>query len=186
MEIIATQRSIRQAPRKVRLVANTVKSMPLEQAIRQLAVMQRAASIPVLKTLRQAVANAQNNHGISPDQLEIASLLVNDGSIFKRWRAVSRGRAHSIFKRSCHVVVKLRTKAAKPATQAPEVTAEAVASTPVKTDAVQTTAKKTTKVSTSVPAAGKSITPTKKSAVKTAASAKADKKPTRTASKKTA
>jgi large subunit ribosomal protein L22 len=109
MEIKATQRYIRQAPRKVRLVANTVKELSLEQAIRQLAVMRRAATLPVLKTLRQAVANAQHNHGLSPANLRIKELIVNDGATLKRWRAVSRGRAHSIFKKTCHVCVTLET-----------------------------------------------------------------------------
>lgn len=109
MEIKAAQRHIRQAPRKVRLVANTIKEMPIEQAIRQLAVMQRAATLPVLKTLRQAVANATHNHGLNPADLRIKELIVNDGSTLKRWRAVSRGRAHSIFKKTCHVLVTLET-----------------------------------------------------------------------------
>lgn len=109
MEIKATQRSIRQAPRKVRLVANTVKELGLEQAIRQLAVMRRAATLPVLKTLRQAIANAQHNHGLSPANLRIKELIVNDGASLKRWRAVSRGRSHSISKKTCHVLVTLET-----------------------------------------------------------------------------
>lgn len=109
MEIKATQRSIRQAPRKVRLVANAVKELSLEQAIRQLAVMRRAATLPVLKTLRQAVANAQHNHGLSPANLRIKELLVNDGASLKRWRAVSRGRSHAVSKKTCHVLVTLET-----------------------------------------------------------------------------
>lgn len=109
MEIRATQKDIRQAPRKVRLVANTVKKLSLEQAIRQLAVMQRAASLPVLKTLRQAAANAVHNHGLTPANLRIKDILVNDGPTLKRWRAVSRGRSHSIYKKTCHVLVTLET-----------------------------------------------------------------------------
>lgn len=109
MEIKATQRAIRQAPRKVRLVANAVKELGLEQAIRQLAVMRRAATLPVLKTLRQAVANAQHNHGLSPANLRIKELLVNDGASLKRWRAVSRGRSHAVSKKTCHVLVTLET-----------------------------------------------------------------------------
>ncbi|MBP7876070.1 50S ribosomal protein L22 [Candidatus Woesebacteria bacterium] len=121
MEIKATQRYIRQAPRKVRLVANTVKDLSLEEAIRQLAVIPRAATIPVLKTLRLAVANAVHNHGLSPADLRIKELIVNDGAILKRWRAVSRGRSHSINKKTCHVAVTLAT------------IENAVATTPAKT-----------------------------------------------------
>lgn len=110
MIIIASQRYVRQAPRKVRLVANSVKSLPLEQAFRQLAVMPRSASVPVMKTLRQAVANAQNNHSISPQDLIISSIVVENGPIYKRFRAVSRGRAHSIQKKTCHITVTLENK----------------------------------------------------------------------------
>lgn len=109
MIIKASQQDIRQAPRKVRLVANSVKELSLEAAIRQLAVMRRAATIPVLKTLRQAVANATHNHGLVASNLRIKELVVNDGATLKRWRAVSRGRSHSIEKRTCHIMVTLET-----------------------------------------------------------------------------
>lgn len=109
MIIKASQQDIRQAPRKVRLVANSVKELSLEAAIRQLAVMRRAATIPVLKTLRQAVANATHNHGLIASNLRIKELVVNDGATLKRWRAVSRGRSHSIEKRTCHIMVTLET-----------------------------------------------------------------------------
>lgn len=109
MEIYASQRYTRQAPRKVRLVANTVKSLSLEAAFRQLATMERAASLPVMKTLRQAVANAQHNHNLSPTMLKIKSIVVENGPIYKRYRAVSRGRGHSIQKKTAHIVVRLET-----------------------------------------------------------------------------
>ena len=131
MEIKASQRDIRQTPRKVRLVANTVKELSLEQAIRQLAVMQRAATLPVLKTLRQAVANAVHNHGLSPANLRIKELIVNDGSTLKRWRAVSRGRSHSIYKKTCHVLVTLETtEPVSPATTDTSIKKEAAAAKP--------------------------------------------------------
>lgn len=140
MEIRASQRYIRQAPRKVRLVANTVKDLSLEQAIRQLAVVRRAATLPVLKTLRQAVANAQHNHGLAPADLRIKELIVNDGSILKRWRAVSRGRAHSIQKKTCHISVTLAT-IEKPATPATATAKKPVATAEAKQPPAKTAAK---------------------------------------------
>lgn len=109
MEIYASQRYTRQAPRKVRLVANTVKSLSLEAAFRQLATMERAASLPVMKTLRQAVANATHNHNLSAQNLKIKSIVVDSGPIYKRMRAVSRGRGHSIQKKTSHITVRLET-----------------------------------------------------------------------------
>ena len=110
MQFIATQKNVRQTPRKVRLVANAVKSLPLEQAIKQLAVIERRATLAVMKTIRQAVANAQQGHGVQPDQLQIKEITVGDGPRYKRFRAVSRGRAHNIIKRGSHVRVILEKK----------------------------------------------------------------------------
>ena len=110
MQIIAEQKNTRQSPRKVRLVANTVRKMPLEQALKQLAVMEKRASLVVTKVLRQAIANAWHNHNLSLEQLELKNILENVGPTYKRWRPVSRGRAHNIFKRTSHVRVVLETK----------------------------------------------------------------------------
>jgi len=118
MIIKAEQKNTRQTARKVRLVAFAVKDMPLEDAIRHLAVMDRRASLAVLKVIRQAIANAINNHGLSFDNLEIENIIVNEGPTYKRWRAVSRGRAHTILKRSCHIRVELKTKDNKKAEEA--------------------------------------------------------------------
>lgn len=109
MIITATQMYTRQAPRKVRLVANTVRKLSLRAAFDQLSVMPREASIVVLKTLRQAVANAVHNHNIRFDELSIKSILVDEGPRYKRFRAVSRGRAHTIIKRTCHISVELQS-----------------------------------------------------------------------------
>lgn len=112
MIIKAEQKNTRQTSRKVRLVADVVKKMNLVDAINHLAVINRKSSLLVLKVLRQAVANATNNFGLAVTDLEIDSIVVNDGPALKRWRAVSRGRAHTILKRTCHVRVDLRTKKA--------------------------------------------------------------------------
>ena len=110
MIIKAEQRNTRQTSRKVRLVVDVVKKMSIVDAINQLAVMNRKSSLLVLKVLRQAIANATNNFGLAVADLEIDNIVVNDGPALKRWRAVSRGRAHTILKRTCHVRVDLKTK----------------------------------------------------------------------------
>lgn len=110
MKIRAEQKNSRQAPRKVRLIANQVKDLPLEEAFQQLALIERKAALVILKTLRQAVANADHNHQLKFEDLEIDKILVKTGPTYKRWRAVSRGRAHRILKRTTHVEVVLKTK----------------------------------------------------------------------------
>ncbi len=117
MQFIATQKNIRQTPRKIRLVANQVKDLPLDQALRQLAVIQRRSTLVLLKTIKQAMANAKNNHGIAVSDLAIDQVLVMEGPRFKRWQAVSRGRAHSLVKRTSHLRVVLKTKDAQPLTE---------------------------------------------------------------------
>ena len=109
MLIKATQKYTRQTPRKVRLVANSVKSLSIVDAIQQLAVIERRAALVILKTLRQALANAINNHHLAVEDLEIDNILVTEGPRYKRFQAVSRGRAHSIIKRTSHVTVILKT-----------------------------------------------------------------------------
>jgi large subunit ribosomal protein L22 len=111
MLITAEQRNSRQSDRKVSLVANSVKKLSIEGAFKQLAVMEKKASIVVMKVLRQAVANATHNHGLALADLKIQSILVNGGQMYKRQRAVSRGRGHAILKRTCHVKVILTTQA---------------------------------------------------------------------------
>lgn len=109
MIITATQKFTRQTPRKLRLVANTVKKLPLDQAIRQLAVIERRSTLVLMKTVKQAIANALNNHSLKFDDLKIENILITDGPRYKRFRAVSRGRAHEIKKRTSHITVKLTT-----------------------------------------------------------------------------
>lgn len=143
MIITATQTNTRQAPRKVRLVANAVKAMKLEDAVVQLGVIERKSSLVVLKVVRQAIANAVHNHGFTFDQLTLKNILITEGPRYKRFQAVSRGRAHSIIKRTCHVTVQL------------EVAAEskgAVVSTPAsdKKEEVSTKKSKATVASTTV------------------------------------
>jgi len=133
MQFVATQKLTRQSPRKIRLVANQVKKLSLPDMLRQLAVIERRSTLVLLKTLKQAIANAQNNHGVAFEDLELKELLVNEGPRYRRFRAVSRGQAHGIIKRTSHVRVVLQTKSgvtAKPAdksvTAAPEKKESAV------------------------------------------------------------
>jgi len=110
MLIKATQTYTRQSPRKVRLVANTIKDLSLEDAMTQLSVISKKSTEVVGKVLRQAVANAVNNHGFQVSDLVIDRVLVNEGPRYKRFNAVSRGRAHNIIKRTSHVTIVLKTK----------------------------------------------------------------------------
>jgi large subunit ribosomal protein L22 len=98
----------RQTARKVRRVANLVRNMTAGQAVTQLKFSPYKASTEIKKLLESAMANASHNLGIeNPENLKISQLLVDDGLSYKRWRAMSKGRAYSILKRSCKVNVAL-------------------------------------------------------------------------------
>lgn len=110
MLIKAEQRNSRQSPRKVRLVADAIRKLTIPKAIDQLGLMDQKGSVVVLKVLHQAVANATKNHGLKVEDLVIKEVIVNEGPQYKRFRAVSRGRAHNIIKKTCHVRITLEAK----------------------------------------------------------------------------
>jgi large subunit ribosomal protein L22 len=142
MLITATQKYTRQSPRKVRLVANQVKKLALPNAIEQLAVIERRSTMVILKTLRQAIANAMNNHGVALEDLQLKNIIVTEGPRYRRFQAVSRGRAHGIVKRTSHVVVTLEAPdavvgSAKPAAPAKKLEKKSTAPADIDTTKTQ-------------------------------------------------
>ncbi len=109
MQIKAERKFIRTSPRKIRLVTKLVKSMSIDEAMTTLTHLRKRAATPLLKTLKQAQANAVNNHNQNKDSLSIQSIEVNEGPTYKRWNPVSRGRAHSILKRTSHIRIILKS-----------------------------------------------------------------------------
>src|SRR5262245_17270979 len=103
MEVIARARFIRRAPRKARLVADTVRGMRVVDALAQLEFSPRHAAVDVAKAIKSAAANAEHNHQLSRDQLWLKQVLVDEGPTLKRIRPVSRGMAHQYFHRTCHI-----------------------------------------------------------------------------------
>lgn len=148
MIIKATQKNTRQTARKVRLVANAVRKLSIEDAIKQLAVIERKSSLVVLKVLRQAIANAVHNHNFSIEDLSIKNITVAPGPQYKRFRAVSRGRAHTVVKKTCHVTVELNAGESNKKAKTEKKTEEKVAKAEKKVEKKPTKkveTKKTTK-----------------------------------------
>ena len=110
MQIKAEAKFLKHGPRKVRLVADLVRPMALEEAMTTLKHLSNRAAAPVLKVFKQAIANAVNNHNLSKDSLSIHSIEINAGPVAKRFQPVSRGRAHSILKRTSHIKIILNSK----------------------------------------------------------------------------
>ncbi len=105
--VTATAKYVRISARKMRLVADTVRGKQIADAQAALAFSTRAAARVIGKVIASAVANAENNHDMSRDNLFISSIFVNEGPTLKRYRPRAMGRAGQIRKRSSHVTVTL-------------------------------------------------------------------------------
>lgn len=103
MEVIARAKFIRRAPRKARLVADMVRGLRVSEALAQLEFSPKHAARDVAKAIKSAAANAEHNHNLSPDELWLKQVLVDEGPTMKRIRPVSRGMAHQYFHRTCHI-----------------------------------------------------------------------------------
>lgn len=110
MEIIAQAKSIRVSTRKVRLVADEIRKMPVEKALAALMILDKRGSYSLEKTLRSAIANAVNNHKLSVNDLVIKSLEVNEATPLKRFHPSTRGRVHPFKKRGSHIRFVLEAK----------------------------------------------------------------------------
>lgn len=99
----------RQAPRKVRLVADLIKGKSVKDAKSELAFLVKRASLPIAKLLDSAVANAKAS-GVDVDTLFIKEVRVDKGIVLKRFTPRAFGRASQINKRSSHVVIVLGVK----------------------------------------------------------------------------
>ncbi len=109
-EVKARLRYLRIAPRKTRLVVDLVRGKPVDEAIRILQFTRRAASLPVLKLIKSAVANAGQNEAIDVDTLYIKDIQVGPGPMLKRFQPRAMGRAFPIKKRTSHVTVVLQER----------------------------------------------------------------------------
>lgn len=103
----ASARYLRVTPRKVRVVADQVRGLPIEDALSLLRFSSRSAARDVQKLIESAAANAESNHELDADELRIAEIVVDDGPILRRWRARARGRATRVDKRTSHLSVAL-------------------------------------------------------------------------------
>ncbi len=107
VNVRARARYVRTAPRKARLVMDHIRGKDVEQARAILAYAPRAAATDVLKLLDSAVANAENNHELGPEELRVRRAYVDEGPTIKRYRPRALGRATPIHKRTSHMTIEL-------------------------------------------------------------------------------
>ncbi len=105
--VTSHQKYVRMSPRKLQLVADMVRGQVVSEALTTLSVTPKRAARTIHTVLTQAKANAVNNVNLDERSLHIHRIQVDPGPIYKRWRPVSRGRAHPILKRTSHVTISL-------------------------------------------------------------------------------
>lgn len=106
----AVARTVRIAPRKVRLVVDLIRGKQVGEAVAILRHTPKAASPVVEKVLKSAVANAEHNYNLDPNNLYISEIYVDEGPTLKRYRPRAQGRASAINKRTSHITVVVSEK----------------------------------------------------------------------------
>jgi large subunit ribosomal protein L22 len=107
MEVGARLKGAQISAQKVRLVADQVRGLAVEEALSLLEFSPKKAAHIVRKLLDSAIANAENNEGADVDELKVSSIFVDEGMTMKRLRPRAKGRADRILKRSCHITIKV-------------------------------------------------------------------------------
>ena len=107
MEIKASINDLRMSSRKVRLVIDLIRKMPVDKALAQLKFTNKIATEPVAKMIESAIANGVNTYGLDRNNLFIKEIRSDEGTTLKRWMPKAHGRATVIRKRGAHVSVVL-------------------------------------------------------------------------------
>ncbi len=107
METQAVLRHARISPQKARLVADLIRGLSVEKALNILKFSNKKAADIVKKILDSAIANAEHNDAADIDELKISTIFVDEGPTLKRIKTRAKGRADRVFKRSCHITVKV-------------------------------------------------------------------------------
>ena len=108
METRASLKYARISPRKVSIVLDLIRNKPVEEAMAILKHTPKAATEPLAKLLKFAMANAENNHSMDVSRLYVAQCYACPGPILKRIRPRSQGRAYRVLKRTSHVTLVLK------------------------------------------------------------------------------
>ena len=108
MESKAKATYVRMSPRKVQIVLDLIRNQPADKAMAILKFTPKAATEPVMKVLKSAMANAENNFNMDTTRLYVAYAHVAPGPILKRIQPRAQGRAYRINKRTSHITLVLK------------------------------------------------------------------------------
>ena len=112
-EAMAKARAIRTSPRKLNLVAASIRGMAVGKALSELTFSKRRVAQEVKKVLVSAIANAENNHNLDVDRLIVAESYVGKAMIMKRYHPMAKGRAGKIIKAFSNLTIVVREKEEK-------------------------------------------------------------------------
>lgn len=106
-QVRAVSKYILGSPLKMRRVVNVVRGLRAQEALQLLALMPQRAAVPVAKTIKSAVANAEENYALDAEDMVVAQITVDEGPRLRRARYGARGRFKPIKKRMSHITVVL-------------------------------------------------------------------------------
>lgn len=110
MQAKAVAKTVRIAPRKVRLVVDLIRGKQVGEAVAILRLTPKAASPIVEKVLKSAIANAEHNYDMDVNNLVVSEAYVDEGPTLKRFRPRAMGRASQINKRTSHITIVVSEK----------------------------------------------------------------------------
>ena len=105
MEVRSVYKYARISPLKARDVAREIQGMPVSSALEMLQFTPKKSAVLIEKTLKSAIANAENNHDLMPDTLVVRTAMVGEGPSFRRFKPRARGSAAPIQKRTSHITI---------------------------------------------------------------------------------
>jgi large subunit ribosomal protein L22 len=110
-EAAAYAKALRTSPRKLNVVAQSIRGMPANAALHELTFSPRRIAIEVKKVLQAAIANAENNHQLDVDKLVVKDASVGRAFSLKRFHARGRGRSASVEKYFANLMIVVRERA---------------------------------------------------------------------------
>lgn len=105
MEVRSIYKYARISPKKARDVAREIQGLPVSDALDTLNFTPKKAAFLIGKTLKSAVANAENNHDLAADTLCVKEANISEGPSFRRFKPRARGSAAAIKKRTSHIYI---------------------------------------------------------------------------------
>jgi len=124
MQTVTRINEVRTSTRKVRLVADALRGLSIDEAQDALSVIQKKGATDMDRALKSSIANAVNNSKMEKNNLIIKTIDVNEGTFFKRFRPSTRGRIHPYKKRTTNIRIVLEEKVSIPVKEEKKVVEE--------------------------------------------------------------